>query len=143
MGVYKLSANSVKNGRTVYGSMLAGNTAFQPTHFESIATTTVGSGGGGTSVSFSNIPSTYTHLQIRCSAQTNRGTYGTDSYYMRFNSDTGSNYNYGYLRGNGSAMAAYHYNSAQSLIEVGSASGTTNSSSFGGAVIDILDYTKQ
>ena len=26
--VYKLSANSVKNGRTVYGSMLAGNTAY-------------------------------------------------------------------------------------------------------------------
>lgn len=27
MGVYKLSANSIKNGRTVYGSMLAGNEA--------------------------------------------------------------------------------------------------------------------
>jgi hypothetical protein len=43
--VYKLSASSI-TGRTNYGSMLAGNPAydFLP-DFESIATVTVGSGG--------------------------------------------------------------------------------------------------
>jgi len=95
---------------------------------------------GASSISFNNIPSTYTHLQIRAFCQTNRGTYGTDSYYLKFNSDTGSNYNSGFLRGNGSSAAAYHFSSAQTSIEIGSASGTTVSSSFGGAVIDILDY---
>jgi hypothetical protein len=40
--VYKLSASSV-TGRTNYGSMLAGNPAFElPGDFESIATVTVG-----------------------------------------------------------------------------------------------------
>jgi hypothetical protein len=41
--VYKLSASSV-TGRTNYGSMLAGNPAYVPTDFESIATVSVGSG---------------------------------------------------------------------------------------------------
>jgi hypothetical protein len=43
--VYKLSASSI-TGRTNYGSMLAGNPAYElPADFESIATVTVGSGG--------------------------------------------------------------------------------------------------
>ena len=85
--VYKLSANSVKNGRTVYGSMLAGNTAFKPTSFESIATVSLSSSAA--SVTFSSIPATYTHLQVRAIIL---GT-GAISYQpMTFNSDTGSNY---------------------------------------------------
>ena len=95
---------------------------------------------GASSITFNNIPSTYSHLQLRVMCQTNRGTYGTDSYYLRFNSDTGSSYNSGFLRGNGSSSAAYHFSTAQTSIEVGSASGTTVSSAFGVAVIDILDY---
>lgn len=98
---------------------------------------------GASSITFSNIPATYNHLQVRILGQTNRGTYGTDSYYMRFNSDTGSNYNSGFIRGNGSSPAAYHANGNQSLIEIGSALGTTTASSytFGVSVIDILDYS--
>jgi hypothetical protein len=62
--VYKLSASSV-TGRTNYGSMLAGNPAFElPTgDFESIATVTVG-GGGAAMWSFTSIPATYKHLQL-------------------------------------------------------------------------------
>ena len=60
--------------------------------FESIATTTVGSGGEST-ITFSSIPQTFMHLQIRGILQGSRpgpvpSGYGT----LRFNSDTGSNY---------------------------------------------------
>jgi len=62
--VYKLSASSI-TGRTTYGSMLAGNTAYELIgDFESIATVSVGSGGAA-DVTFSSIPATFTHLQIR------------------------------------------------------------------------------
>ena len=44
------------------------------TSFDSIATVTVGA-GGSSSITFSSIPSTYKHLQIRLLAQTNRATY--------------------------------------------------------------------
>ena len=130
---------SIKN-KLRRGNLLVGNTAFDPAAMDSIATITVGSGGAST-VTFSSIPSTYAHLQIRAFVQTNRGTYATDSYYLQFNNDTGSNYNYGWIRGNGSTAAAYHYPSAQTMAYVESASGTTVSpNAFGGAVIDILDY---
>lgn len=130
---------SIKN-KLRRGNLLVGNDAYYPGDFFSIATATVSSGGAA-NVEFTSIPSTYTHLQIRAYAQTNRGTYATDSYYMQFNGDTGSNYNYGWVRGNGSSAAAYHYSSGQTSAYIESASGTTVSPTpFGVAVIDILDY---
>lgn len=102
------------------------------TAYESIATTTVGAGGSA-SVTFSSIPSTYTHLQIRGSFDT---TPQTDINF-RFNSDSGSNYAYHYLYGNGTSVAS-----------AGSASQTygylgynPNVATRYGFVIDILDYT--
>ena len=59
--------------------------------FESIATTTVGSGGIA-DVTFSSIPATYTHLQLRGIARTNRADSNQDAVVVRFNSDTGNNY---------------------------------------------------
>ena len=56
--------------------------------FESIATVT-GTGSSGT-VSFTSIPSTYKHLQIRYNARCASGAI-TD-HYIRLNGDTGSNY---------------------------------------------------
>ena len=60
--------------------------------FESIATYTVGSGGEST-ITFSSIPQTFMHLQIRGILQGSRpgpvpSGYGT----LRFNNDTGLNY---------------------------------------------------
>lgn len=133
--VYKLSANSVKNGRTVYGSMLAGNTAFElPGDFESIATVTVGS-GGSSSVTFSSIPSTYTHLQLRISALTN-GPAGTSA-GMRFNSDTGTNYTLHQIWGDGSTVSAAAGTYSYAYI----IASTFGSSTYAGsAIVDILDY---
>ena len=98
--------------------------------FESIATVTVGS-GGASSVTFSSIPSTYTHLQIR-------GIFkGGYNLYGQFNSDTGNNYKAHYIYGNGSSVAA-GVGATQDIVFVGRAAG--DGSQFGGFVCDILDY---
>lgn len=107
------------------------------TDYESIATYTVGAGGSA-SITFSSIPSTYTHLQLRTSMQTNRGTYGTDDCYMRINSDSGSNYaNHG-LYGDGSSAAAFG-SASQTQVSIGK-TGTGVINNFSGAVTDYLDY---
>ena len=64
--IYKMSNAGGMSTVTRYTDMLAGNPAFVDTSFESIATTTVGAGGVST-ITFSSIPQTYTHLQIRAS----------------------------------------------------------------------------
>lgn len=108
--------------------------------YESIMTSTVGS-GGASSITFSVIPSTYKHLQIRLLAQTNRGTYGIDQMYMRFNGDSGSNYSWHGVIGQGSGTPVTSANATQTLIQVGDGSiGTTTGGTFGAGVVDILDY---
>ena len=61
---------SLKN-KLKSGSLLVGNEYYNPTEFESIATVTVGSGGSST-ISFTSIPGTYKHLQVRGIGRTNR-----------------------------------------------------------------------
>jgi hypothetical protein len=111
---------------------LAVNTAY-----ESIATTTVG-GGGSASVTFSSIPSTYTHLQIRGIA--NRTSGGDDNINLRVGNgsiDTGSNYSTHQMFGDGAGVTASGTANASIITAIPCSSA---SSSFGGFVIDILDY---
>ena len=72
------------------------------TTMQLIAKQTVGA-GGATSVTFSNIPQTYTDLKVVCSTRES-----TDSYLgVYFNGDTNSaNYTSIILRGNGSGAAS-------------------------------------
>lgn len=58
-----MAIRSLKSG-TFSRSGLVGNPVIMPGSYESIATVDVGS-GGVSSVTFSSIPSTYTHLQLR------------------------------------------------------------------------------
>ena len=107
--------------------------------FESIATVTVGSSTTNT-ITFSSIPNTYTHLQLRYTAR------ATDNdvqqyIYLRFNSDTGNNYAYHRLQGNGSSASAAGGSSGSVIYYIGSVpAAQTNSSMFGPGVVDILDY---
>jgi len=107
--------------------------------FESIATTTVGS-GGTLSVDFTSIPSTYTHLQIRAIARSSTAG-DQDSVAIRFNSDTGSNYaaHYMYGNGDGNAYASNSINTSSGLAMY-IAGDTASANIFGAGVIDILDY---
>lgn len=104
-----------------------------------LMTTTLSS--SATSVTFSNIPQEYEHLQIRMLVRTDRGGDTQDAVNMRFNSDTGSNYSWHYLSGNGSSASAGAGSSASLIFNaaIGTAASAT-SGMFGVSVIDILDY---
>ena len=141
--VYKLSANSVRNGRTVYGSMLAGNSVFfpysLPTSFDSIATVNVGT-DNPTTITFSSIPSTYTHLQIRGISRCGR-TDGEDNYILRFNSDSGNNYAHHKIYGTGSTVAASATTSTSGInVDSSISSPFIGTSNFAPLILDILDY---
>jgi len=80
-----MSIKSIKTGWTGI-SALAGNPVLGD--FESIATVSVGAGGSST-ITFSSIPSTYKHLQIRMIQVSSSPN---NAILARFNSDSGSNY---------------------------------------------------
>jgi hypothetical protein len=110
--------------------------------YESIATTTVG-GGGASDITFSSIPATYTHLQIRGLGRTTQNSTGADDLLINFNSDTSTNYSYHDLTGDGaSGSASASAQSTIAFISLGSMLPRLQQSanSFGVAVIDILDY---
>lgn len=125
-----------------YSSLLAGNQQFLGNRgaFDSIATTTVGAGGAA-SVTFSSIPSTYTHLQVRFIGRDNRSLF-RDFVGLNLNNDTGNNYAYHTLSGDGSSASASNATSFSEiqLFAVSSAN-ANNANGFGTAIIDILDYT--
>jgi hypothetical protein len=100
---------------------------------------TVGS-SGASSVTFSNIPNTYSHLQIRLIARTSYVGENSTGLKIQFNSDTGSNYSWHRVYGDGgSAFAGAGTN--QTVMRIDRMPATSvNSSIFGTAVVDILDY---
>ena len=106
--------------------------------YESIATTTVG-GGGSATVTFSSIPSTFKHLQIRALVRDNRAA-TLNNMTIRANSDTGSNYTQHALYGDGSTIGAF--GNASTTLTYGGIipSASATASVFGACVIDILDY---
>ncbi len=106
--------------------------------YESIATTTLGS--TQTTISFTSIPSTFKHLQVRGIA---RGTFAATNLNlcMQVNSDTGNFYTYHQLLGDGSSATA-DGGTAQAFGFVGRITqASATASAFGASVIDILDYT--
>ena len=103
--------------------------------YESIATQV---GTGSATITFSSIPSTYKHLQIR--AQAPVGNYITGK--LQFNSDTGSNYSRHTLLGNGGgSVQATSSGASQTYISLGADNGYGRSSYAYTMVIDILDYS--
>jgi len=114
----------------------------QPTgDYQAIMTATVDS-GGASSITFSSIPSTYKHLQIRGIHRSSISSAGNNiGMYMRFNGDTGSNYYWHELAGNGASSMAYgQSDTGINASPHGPRSGDT-ASSFNADIIDILDYT--
>lgn len=110
-----------------------------PASFESIATFSVTS--ATSSITFSSIPGTYTHLQMRCfvvSENNNplniRGRVGNGSV------DTGSNYAFHGMAGDSNGVTAYGSTSSVWARWMGFSQGTSNSSYPYSQVIDFLDY---
>lgn len=104
-----------------------------------IASTLVGAGGTST-IAFSNIPQTFTHLQLRVSGRGNTSFGEGLSTYIRFNGDSGNNYAWHRLRGNGSSTFS-DAGSTTSVAAFGATVGDTGVSNvFGALILDILDY---
>jgi hypothetical protein len=107
--------------------------------YESIATVTVGSGGAA-DVTFSSIPSTFKHLQIRYIARTARASFPDDNLAIQLNGNTGSVYAQHQLNGNGSTASSGGGSSLTDM-RLGRLTGSTAlTGNFAPGVIDILDY---
>lgn len=113
----------------ISGTLSAGAPPVSPTSYESIATVTVG-GGGSSSITFSSIPSTYKHLQVRgIHKHSASGAWAS----IQFNSDTtASNYTYHRLTGDGATASAEANASLNRTF--------TSYPHWGSVVIDVLDY---
>jgi hypothetical protein len=130
---------SLKN-KTALGS-LAHPGDVDPGAMIPISTAIVGA-GGVSSVSFADIPQTYSHLQLRVLCQFNDSSNGLGPISLRFNSDSGNNYTRHDLIGEGSSASAVGSGTASNTsANMGRFYFTASSSIFGVAVIDILDYT--
>ena len=122
----------------VISGLLAGGVAASTNSYESIQTVTVGA-GGQSSITFSSIPSTYKHLQIRAIVRST-ASYSESLLKMNFNSDTATNYAFHYLRGDGTSASAAGF-SAQTHIRIDSTPEASRGTSvYAALVIDILDY---
>lgn len=113
--------------------------------FESIATVTVGSGGAST-ISFTSIPATFKHLQIRGIHRVTSASYYTGDCFMRVGNgsiDSGSNYANHQLYGDGSSLASNGGGSRTSVLGYGAYNSVGSlgySSTFATTIVDILDY---
>jgi len=108
--------------------------AVSTTSYDSISTVTVGA-GGVSSITFSSIPSTYKHLQIRALHVT---AAAGSSATLRFNGDTTtSNYRQHTLYGTGAAAGV---NTIANQLYSPYDSGGAATTSPGAMVLDILDY---
>jgi hypothetical protein len=142
MGIRSLSTASISTG-TKRSKVWDQSAVVNNNSYESIATVTVGA-GGSSSISFTSIPSTYKHLQIRSTNRTNRANV-IDAIDLQFNSDsTISNYVRRGVEASGAAPVASSVGYPQSgnyPFWIGYTTGANAiSGAFGSYVIDILDY---
>ena len=121
----------------IYASQISGHLFAPSGAYDSIATTTLSSAAA--TVTFSSIPSTYTHLQVRCLVRTDRADV-QDFIRFRFNSDSGSNYARHWLRGDGSTADAGNGYATSTPWTVVVAGANASANIFGVGVTDILDY---
>jgi hypothetical protein len=104
--------------------------------FESIATA-VGTGSSGT-ITFSSIPSTYKHLQVRLDARVTVANLATS---MRVNNDSSSLYARHALFGTGASVSAAGSASQTSISWIDFVTGSNSAANIEGVgILDIHDY---
>lgn len=103
--------------------------------YDSIATTTLGS--ANSTITFSNIPSTYTDLRIILTNTT--GSAGNTT-LLRFNNNSATTYSGTFLQGNGSAISSYRLtNESYIYLDYGTVGSSTTIPTF--TAVDIFSYT--
>ena len=107
------------------------------TAFESIATATAS--GSSATLTFSSIPSTYKHLQIRGIAKSGAGT-GQRNLTMTFNASDSTNHAYHRLFGDSYNVGASGIASTNYILLNRASIQATPASIFAASIIDIIDY---
>ena len=142
MAVSRIKTSSVLQGFPKSRSLLAGNAPYIPTDFESIQTAT--GNGSSSTITFSSIPSTYKHLQIRSLYISTAGSNDRQNMLVKFNSDTTSTLPAHFLRGRSDGVAGYSdfRSSGNFVLWYSGYSSPSQSYLIGGvSIIDIHDYT--
>lgn len=138
--ITRLKLSTVTQGLPKYRSMLAGNDAFIPSSYESIASAT-GTGSSGV-ITFSSIPADYQHLQIRYIGRTTATNTTPRPLTIYLNGiSTGTSYAYHQLYGDGtSAAAGGSASQATGIMDNCLAANGMSSNIIGVGIIDIHDY---
>jgi len=103
---------------------------------------TITASGSTSSVTFSSIPQTFTHLQLRVFARESSGTQTVGDYAaIQFNNDGTANYTWHQLGGDGGGAFSSGSTGYGALPTVSIAGNNATSGVYGGGIIDILDYT--
>jgi hypothetical protein len=124
----------------VSGLFSEGAPPVSPTSYESIETFTVGV-GGTSAIDFTSIPSTFTHLQLRCLIRTDRPIGDGADLKVKFNGSS-TNYAFHDLNGNGASATAAAGSSAVAIsLQRLASDNTAGANIFAAMIIDILDYT--
>jgi hypothetical protein len=137
MAIARVTASSLTQGLPKRRTMLAGNSVILPGNYDAIGVVDVGS-TSVSDVTFSSIPGTYKHLQVRIIAKDT--TTGTGDLRYQFNGDSALNYSFHWLTGNGASASAGGYGGTGYGNINNWASGTGATNQFSAAIIDILDY---
>ena len=106
--------------------------------YEAIATLN-GTGSSGV-ISFTSIPSTYKHLQLRYIARDTRSTSGGNTVYITVNGDSGSNYSTHDIEANGSSIGAGAETSGTRINYGVVTSANDGANIYSVGIVDILDY---
>jgi hypothetical protein len=140
MGIRSLSTASISAGTK--RSKVWDQSAVVPTNsYESIATYVVGAGGTA-SYTFSSIPQTYKHLQIRVVSRSDRAITAEGTWFYPNGDTTTTNYTRHVLGGDGSttfSSATVPTSGGTGTVYTPGASALSNAFSVG--IVDIFDYT--
>ena len=136
MSVRRLSKSSIIGGESSKSSSVIAGYSPAIDEMDLIERVTVGDGGAA-SIEFTSIPAIYQHLQVRILSKSviPAGDIGD----MTFNSDTGNNYAYYSLYGDG-ASAAAEAGASRANIPLARMVTSSSTSVFGANIVDILDY---
>ena len=119
----------------IIASQISGHLWAPEGAYDSLATVTLSAATA--SITFAGIPTGYKHLQIRGIAKSaGSGTNGD----MTINGDTGNNYAWHELGGNGAVAYTSASASRANIANVFDLNASTNTNIFGASIIDILDY---
>ena len=122
----------------ILGTIASSKLSAAANSYESISTVTVSS--STSSITFSSIPATFKHLQVRAITRNTRTSDRAGSPGIQLNGDTGSNYFYHRLYGDGTTAAVDSSTSTSRIFSIGMPTDLNTSGIFGAQIWDILDY---